>query len=79
MKVTRLVEKDPAFGPSRPAIAVQVSGGTFGVWVAIFDSSGRATGAARPVASGCRLTEDEARAGARRANEQVHAPQPERY
>ena len=79
MKVIKLVEKDPAFGPSRPAIAVQVSGGTYGVWVALFDRNGRATGAARPIASGCRLTEDEARAGARRANAHVRAPQADRF
>lgn len=67
MKVTALIWKSENFGANAPHIAVQVSGGTYGVWAATF-RAGRATGAAYPVGSGCRLTEAEAVAGAKAAN-----------
>jgi hypothetical protein len=74
MRVTALVWKSDNFGTGAPHIAVQVAGGTYGVWVAIFDGSGRATGAARPVGSGCRLSQDEAVAGAKAANHGMGGP-----
>lgn len=73
IKVTALVFKADNFGPSAPHIAVQVTGGTYGVWVALFEN-GRATGAARPVGSGARLTRDEAVAGAKSANRGMGGP-----
>lgn len=74
MKVSKLVYRADNFGMDAPHIAVQVSGGSYGVWVALFDRNGRATGAARPVASGCRLTEAEAVNGAKAANHGVGGP-----
>lgn len=74
MKVQALVFKADNFGPATPCIAVQVTGGTYGVWVAKFDRNGRATGSARPIGSGSRLTEAEAVAGAKAANLSMGGP-----
>jgi hypothetical protein len=71
--VKALVWKSENFGTDAPCIAVQVAGGTYGVWVAIFQN-GRATGAARPIGSGSRLTRDEAIAGAKQANFNMGGP-----
>lgn len=74
LTVTALVWKSEQFGTKAPHIAVQVAGGSYGVWVALFDRDGRATGAARPVASGCRLSREEAVAGAKSANFAMGGP-----
>ena len=73
MKVQALVYKADDFGTGAPHIAVRVAGGTYGVWAATF-RAGRATGAAYPVGSGCRLTEAEAVAGAKAANFAMGGP-----
>jgi hypothetical protein len=73
-KVEALIWKSEQFGTGAPAIAVRVAGGTYGVWSALFNAAGRATGAAYPIGSGRGLTEDEAIRGAKRANAGMGGP-----
>jgi hypothetical protein len=79
MKIQRLVWKSETFGPSEPHIVVEVGNGSFGVWAAQFTGDGRATGSARPVGAGCRLTEAEALAGAKLANTNARRVGVDRY
>lgn len=72
-KIESLTWKSDDFGPAAPAIAVKLVSGTYGVWIAIF-KNGRATGAARPLAAGCRLSEAEAVAGAKASNRAMGGP-----
>lgn len=73
MKIQSLTWKSDNFGQAAPAIAVRLAGGTYGVWIALF-REGRATGAARPLGAGCRLTEAEAVAGAKYSNLAMGGP-----